>query len=103
MRSVVGEGVDRVAALGGVVGVEIAGRAGHFDPLPADQRGQAAQQIDGRDHRAALAVQLRRTACSAGVRPWPHSQMFVAGSLPCWRRATFTGWSAKSATLSLIS
>ena len=102
--SVSARAVDRRAALGGVVGVEIAGRAGHFDPPPADQRRQPAQQVDRRDHRAALAVHARQTAAARGVRPWPHSQTFVAGSLPCLRGARRSPDGRRnSATLSLIS
>ena len=40
---------------------------------------------------------------SRGATPNPQSQMLVAGGLPFRRRATFTGWSANSATLSLIN
>ena len=59
---------DGMSSLGGVVGIEIAGCPGHVDPLPADQLGQTAEQIDGGDHCAANAVKLlerlqsRRTA-----------------------------------------
>ena len=60
------EGLDGVPALGGVVGVEVAGGARHGDVLPAQKRRQAAKQVDGRDHRAlhaeaALKVLQRRT------------------------------------------
>ncbi len=40
IMSVVEQGVDGVASLGGVVGIEVAGRAGHFDALPTDQRAR---------------------------------------------------------------
>ena len=53
------QGTDRIAALGGVVGVGVAGRPGHFDPPPTDQRRQAAQQVDGGDHRALRSVSCR--------------------------------------------
>ena len=46
---------DRRPPLGGVVGVEIAGRPRHLEALPAGQRRQAPQQIDRRDHRRARA------------------------------------------------
>jgi hypothetical protein len=51
-----GQSVDRVAPLGGVVGVGVAGGARNFDPLPADECSQASQQVNGRDHHAAFAV-----------------------------------------------
>ena len=47
-----------VAALGGVVGVEVAGRARHVDPVPAGEHADAADQVDGRDDRPLQAVQL---------------------------------------------
>ena len=45
------------APLGRVVGVGVAGCARHLDPLPTQQRGQPAEQIDGSDHRAGLAIE----------------------------------------------
>ena len=82
----VGQRLDRVAPLGGVIGVEIAGGARHFDASPAHQRRQPAQQIDGRDHRALLAIQLRRTAARrrAALAPQPDvrgRQLALAGGV----------------------
>ena len=74
-------------ALGGVVGVEIAGRAGHFDPVPADEGGQAAEQIDGGDHLAAFAVQFleRRERWRFAQAPQPD----VASRASCRRLGGF--------------
>ena len=49
------EGGDRGSALSGVVGVVVAGEAGHFEAVPADVGGDAAEEIDAGDHAAAEA------------------------------------------------
>src|SRR5262249_7872936 len=49
---------DAVAALGGIVGVEIAGGTGHVDPLPAQKYADAPDQVHGADDGAALTVDL---------------------------------------------
>src|SRR5438445_4488368 len=46
------------AALGRVIGVEIAGGTGHVDAFPPKQDAHATDQIDGADDGAALAVNL---------------------------------------------
>ena len=80
-----------VPALGGVVGVEVAGRAGHVDARPAEQHADAADQVHGADDRAALAVDLAANGFSAGARPWPQSQICVAGRLPRGDAGRLTG------------
>ena len=52
------ERLDRVLPLGRVVGVEVAGRAGHVDAVPAEQHADAADQIDRGDDRPVVAVHL---------------------------------------------
>ena len=47
---------DRGTTFGGIVSVKVAGRSGHVDPRPAEQRADAADQIDRRHERAAGAV-----------------------------------------------
>ena len=62
-----------VPPLGGVVGVEVAGRAGDVDPVPAGEHADAADQVDRRDDRALQAVQLaeRRQARGLALAPEP--------------------------------
>ena len=84
------QGLDGISPLGGIVGIEVTRSAGHVDSSPTDQFGQAAEQIDGGDHRAANAVKLFERL-QLGELPWPHSQTFVTGSLPAFRRAWLTG------------
>ena len=81
----------RRSALGGVVGVEIAGGAGHVDALPAEQHADAAHQIDGADDRALLAVNLGERP-KRGARPGPRARSAWPASCPRWRRAPLTGW-----------
>ena len=86
---------DGGAALGGVIGIEIARRAGHVDALPAEQHADAAHQIDGADDRPASCRISRRTVSSDGARPWPQSQICVARACPFARRARFIGMIAQ--------
>ena len=66
---------DRRPALRGVVGVEIAGGTLHLQPLPAGERGQPAEQVDGRDHRAIRAVFLRERLHRRGTAHAPEPDM----------------------------
>src|SRR5207253_616033 len=54
----VGKRGHRGASLGGVVGVEVAGRSGHVDARPTQQDADAADEINGADNSALLAVNL---------------------------------------------
>src|SRR5437016_4273350 len=49
---------DAVAALGAVVGVEVAGRTRHVDTFPTEEHADAADQVHGADDCTLLAVDL---------------------------------------------
>ncbi len=65
------EGGDGIAAFSGIIGVEIAGGARHFDPPPADERRQPAQQIDAGNHGPLPAVELGERRQSRSARRVP--------------------------------
>ena len=62
--------LNRIAALGGIVGVEVAGRARNVDASPAGKLAHAPHQIDGRDDRPVLAMELGKSR-DAGRLPLP--------------------------------
>ena len=66
---------DPGAALGGVIGVEVAGRPGHVDPRPAEQDADAADQIDGRDDRPARPVGVRERRHPRGLAEAPEPNL----------------------------
>src|SRR6185437_3858067 len=68
------ERFDSKAPLGDVIGIEVAGGAGHVNAMPADEDADAAHEIDGGDDGAARAVCLAERADSRGLAlpPEPH-------------------------------
>ena len=73
------EGGERGARLGGVVGVEVAGGAGHVEHLHAGAAADAAHEVDGGDDGAAQSALLGEASGTRGAVPWPQSQISVPG------------------------
>ena len=62
------------AALGRVVGVQVAGGAGHVQHLQAGVDADAADEVDGGDHGAAAARRLAEEPASAAPCPRPRAR-----------------------------
>src|SRR5262249_21129466 len=74
--------LNGIAALGSIVGVEVAGGPRYVDALPPDQHSGAAHQVDGADDRAAFAVDLRE---------WSHGWRLALTPEPALCRRSFAG------------
>jgi hypothetical protein len=78
------ESLDAVAALGGVVGIEVAGRAGNIDARPTEENADTADEIDRAQDRPFLAVdrlkRLQRRCTPLPPEPALRRRPFARGA-----------------------
>ena len=87
------QGGDPGTALGGVVGVEVAGGRRGRRSGPSRRASPTPRTRSTAEMIAPFSPCRSGNSGATGALPWPQSQIALAGRLPAASRARLTGWS----------